>query len=148
MLTPFPPSQCTRAREAASARLDDELSEHEAAALEAHLDGCAECRAYADEIAQLAHHLRFAALEQVPAPVFVPSRRRPLVSVQVAAAALLVVVATGSSFAVGRLLGSHGSARPSATLGTTVSLAQRAQLPGEGRRLRPGWMIPSKVIPV
>jgi predicted anti-sigma-YlaC factor YlaD len=149
MPRPLPPDDCTRARKAASARLDDELSELEAASLEAHLGGCAECRAYAGEIAELAQRLRFAALEQVPAPMFIPSRHRLLVRGQVAAAAVLVLLATGSSFVVGQLLGSHGST-PSATLGTTVSLAHRAQIPDtrDVRRLRPGSMIPSKVTPV
>jgi anti-sigma factor RsiW len=149
MLTPVPPSDCTRARQAASARLDDELSEFETASLEAHLAGCADCEAYAREIAEVAQHLRFASLEPVPAPMFVPSRHRPVVRVQVAAAAVLVLLATGSSFAIGQLLGSHGSA-PSATVATTVTFANRKQPDffGTVRKLRPGRMPLAAVIPV
>ena len=47
MLTPVPPTDCARARESASARLDGELVELQAAQLEAHLRSCPECQAYA-----------------------------------------------------------------------------------------------------
>jgi predicted anti-sigma-YlaC factor YlaD len=150
MLTPIPPSDCARAREAASARVDGELSERERAELEAHLDGCEECRTYAAEVGELAGRLRAAALEPVAVPLYVPSRRRPLVHAQVAAAAILAVAAIGSSFAIGQMLGSRGS-HPSATVGTTVSLAKsqlRPQLVGVVRRLRPVRMPAAAVIPV
>jgi len=51
------------ARETASARLDGEVSELEAARLDAHLSGCAECRLFAAEIGSIAVGLRAAALE-------------------------------------------------------------------------------------
>ena len=63
MLTPVPRSDCTAAREAASARLDGELSELEAARLDLHLRGCAECRVYAEGIQAIAAELRAAPLE-------------------------------------------------------------------------------------
>ena len=149
MLTPVPESDCTVAREAASARLDGELSELEAARLDVHLADCSECRAYTAEIAELAGTLRFASLEPVTVPLFVPSRRRPLVRSQVAAAAVVLAAATGGSFAVGQMLGSHG-ARPAATVGTTLTVASRATPDVVGRisRLRPVRMPMAKVIPV
>ena len=57
-------SDCAQAREAASARLDCELSELEAARFELHLRDCAECRAYAHEIETITAGLRAAPLER------------------------------------------------------------------------------------
>jgi predicted anti-sigma-YlaC factor YlaD len=150
MLTPVPPNDCTGAREAASARLDGELSELGSARLDAHLADCAECRTYAAEIAELAETLRFASLEPVTVPFFVPSRRRPRVRLQVAAAALFLAAATGGSFAIGQMLGSQESPPP-ATVGTTLTLASAAtpDVLGTLRRLKPVRMpTTSKIIPV
>jgi predicted anti-sigma-YlaC factor YlaD len=112
MLTPVPPTDCMRAREGASARLDGELEELESARLDAHLLGCADCRDFLAEISGIATQLRGAALEQAP-PVFVGNPRRRVHSPRFAAAAAvlaIVLVGTGSSFAVGRMLGGHGKA--------------------------------------
>jgi predicted anti-sigma-YlaC factor YlaD len=150
MLTPLPPNDCTRAREAASTLLDAELSQLEAAHLDLHLDACADCRAYTAELAGVGALLRAAPLVQPSRPLFVAGRRRPpFVTVRVAAAAAVVVAATGASFAVGQRLGSHGSV-PSATIGSTLTLANRAQpeVVGMLRRLRPARMPLAKVIPV
>ena len=65
MLTPVPPSDCARAREFASARLDGELAELQAAQLEAHLRSCPECRAYAAGIEVITLGLRAAPLEWI-----------------------------------------------------------------------------------
>jgi predicted anti-sigma-YlaC factor YlaD len=106
----IPPSDCDRARESVSCRLDGELSELEATRLDDHLRDCAECSAYARESHALAYRLRTSALEQPEVLVFVPVRRRPLVRLQTAAAAAAVmVVAAGSSFVVGRAVGIHGA---------------------------------------
>jgi predicted anti-sigma-YlaC factor YlaD len=113
MLTPVPPSECMLARESASARLDGELSELESARLDAHLRGCAECRAYDAEIGAIAARLRAAELERPEQPLVLPRRRRlagARMQVAVAAAAVVVVAATaGSSFTIGRVLGMHSS---------------------------------------
>jgi predicted anti-sigma-YlaC factor YlaD len=111
MLTPVPPTDCMLARESASARLDNELSELESARLDAHLRGCAECLAYAEEIAAIAVRLRAAALER-PAERVVLPRRRSLsgarMQAAVAAAAVAVVAAVaGSAFTLGDVLGVH-----------------------------------------
>ena len=105
MLTPVPPTNCMLARESASARLDGELSELESARLDAHLRGCADCRAYADEIGAVAVRLRAAALEQPGQQIVLP-RRRALsgARMQAAAAAAAVLVAAAaavSSFTLG-----------------------------------------------
>ena len=119
MLTPVPPSDCTRARESASARLDGELVELQAAQLEAHLRACPECQAFADGIAASAGLLRAAALDQPSTAMFTPMpqrRRRIGVLPAVAAAAIMVAVA-GSSFAVGGMLGRE---RPTSSTPTTT----------------------------
>src|SRR5260370_12040824 len=113
MLHLIPPSDCSRAREFVSCRLDGELSELEAAGLDDHLRDCAECSAYARELHALSTELRAAPLERPNITVFVATRRRPLVRLQtVAAAAVVVAVAAGSSFAIGPALGVHGSSQP------------------------------------
>ena len=54
MLHSLTPTDCARAREAASARADGELSELESGALDAHLHGCPACRDFARSAAGLA----------------------------------------------------------------------------------------------
>jgi predicted anti-sigma-YlaC factor YlaD len=112
MLTPVPPTECSIAHEAISVRLDAGLPELDAARLDQHLLDCADCRDYAADVVAITAHLRSAPLEQPEAPVFASRPRRVrLGGVQAAAAAVaLVAVAAGSSFALGRTLGAHGSA--------------------------------------
>lgn len=57
---------CADARDAISARLDDEELPGEAAALDAHLDGCAGCRLYVDRAAHVTRLTRTRAVEPVP----------------------------------------------------------------------------------
>jgi putative zinc finger protein len=113
MLTPVPPTDCMLARESASARLDNELSELENARLDAHLRGCAECLAYAEEIGAIAVRLRAAALERPAERIVLPRRRvfsGARLQAGVAAAAVAVVAAVaGSSFTLGHFLGVRNS---------------------------------------
>lgn len=122
MLTPVPPTDCMLARESASARLDNELSELENARLDAHLRGCAECLAYAEEIGAIAVRLRAAALERPAKRVVLPRRRvfsGARLQGAVAAAAVAVVAAVaGSSFTLGHFLGVRNSP---VTTGTTAT---------------------------
>lgn len=114
MLIPVPQSDCLQAREAASARLDGELSELEAVRLNAHLRECAACSVYALELSALAESLRRADLEQPQLDLTLP-RRRTLPAMRVAAAAAAVVaVAGGSAFALGHGLGTGSG--PAATI--------------------------------
>jgi predicted anti-sigma-YlaC factor YlaD len=122
MLTPVPPSDCTRARESASARLDGELVELQAVQLEAHLRACPECQAYSEGMASSTALLRAAPLDRPSAAMFTPMpqrRRRIGVLPAVAAAAIMIAIAT-SSFAVGGMLGRQGS---TTTAPTTTSSA-------------------------
>jgi predicted anti-sigma-YlaC factor YlaD len=123
MLTPVPPSDCARARESASARLDGELAELQAAQLEAHLRSCPDCRAYAAGTAVITRELRAAPLLEPVVGVFVPQRRRRTGLAPAAAAAAIVVVAAGSSFAIGGLFGRQGSHLPPAATPRSVALA-------------------------
>jgi predicted anti-sigma-YlaC factor YlaD len=115
MLTPIPPSDCARAREFSSARLDGELAELQAAQLEAHLRSCSECRVYAGGIEAVTLELRAAPLEEPATAGFVPQRRRRAGFIPAAAAAAMVVAVAGSSFAIGGMLGRQGSRVPPAT---------------------------------
>ncbi|MBX6370414.1 MAG: zf-HC2 domain-containing protein [Rhodospirillales bacterium] len=105
MLYPVPSNECVRAREAASGRLDGEISKLEAAWLEIHLRRCPACRGFAAQIAALAAELRRAPLEQPSATAFTPrsSRRASALRLQAVAAAL-AIAAVGGSFALGRAL--------------------------------------------
>lgn len=112
MLSPVPNTDCDRAREGASARLDGELGQLDEARLEAHLAVCAECREFAAAISAAAVRMRQTPLEAAPAEVFV-AHRRPFVRTRVATAAaatLLVAAAAGSSFFLGQQLGARGTA--------------------------------------
>ena len=112
MLTPIPPTECSRARESMSAQLDLELSELDSARLSAHLRDCPACTACAIEMAAIAGRLRTAALEQPGRAIELPQRQRFRVTARAAAAA--VAVAAGASLALGHALGSSSSPRPSA----------------------------------
>ena len=112
MLSPVPNTDCDRAREGASARLDGELGQLDHARLEAHLALCAECREFDAGISAAAARIRRTPLDAAPAEVFVAHRRsfvRPRV-VTAAAATLLVAAAAGSSFFLGQQLGARGTA--------------------------------------
>jgi predicted anti-sigma-YlaC factor YlaD len=145
MLNPLSPTDCSRAREAASARLDGELNELEGAHLDAHLLGCDDCRSYLAEIGSVARALRAAALEEPRLSVFAERRRRPVIRVHVAAAAVVLVAMTGGSFALGQMIGAHGSDR-TATVGSTVALVKtpNVALPKRG----PAHLVAAQVIPV
>ncbi len=123
MLTPVPPTDCARAREAASARLDGELAELQGAHLDAHLRSCPECSAYVAAISATTRRLRAAPLLQPAGSLVLESPRRRTGFVPVAAAAAIVVAVAGSSFAVGGMLGRQGSRVPPPTATETSALA-------------------------
>lgn len=147
MLTPIPPTDCSRARESMSAQLDGELSELGSVRLSAHLRDCSGCSAYALELGGITARLRTSALEQPSRPIALPQRRRHFqVTARVAAAA--VAVAAGASLALGHALGSSPSG-PSASrapvrepIPASVVRGLRADMvvvpdvtPGRGRRM-------------
>lgn len=72
----IPAEPCVRACQQASLRIDGELSELESALLAEHLERCADCRAAADGMAEVAALLRAAQLSEPAFPIRVPPRRR------------------------------------------------------------------------
>jgi predicted anti-sigma-YlaC factor YlaD len=125
MLTPVPPTDCMRAREGASARLDGALDELESVWLEGHLGRCVACEAFAGQVAATAAVLRAAPLDPAPAGLFsVRGRRRAAVPVAAVAASIAIAVTAATSFFVGRQLGErNGGGSPVAS--TTLTSANR-----------------------
>lgn len=134
---------CDRAKAWASLRTDGELSELESALLDAHLDRCDSCRAFAQGSETVAAALRSARLQQ-PAPLVVLRPRRAertgLRVLQVAAAAVLVVSA-GVVAAFSGPSGSAAAAKP-------VSMVASVESPDRLRQLRrPGLVDRGTTIP-
>ena len=67
---------CDRARAWAALLPDRELSELERKLVDRHLAGCADCRAFAFDVAAVAELIRKEELVPLPHPVSVPSWRR------------------------------------------------------------------------
>jgi len=105
---------CERAAQWISLRLDAELSEVEAGALDRHLERCDACRSHSRELAVLTGLVRSAPLESpsvlISAPA--PRRRRPRVTRRVALAGSLAAVASAVA-ATFTITGSSGG--PSST---------------------------------
>ena len=107
---------CESAREQLSRQLDHELSELDHARLDAHLEQCAACRAFAAEIGAVTRTLREAPLEQVHFRVSIPRRRFVSVrALQAGAAAAMVALVAGVS-AISSLTSCEASG-PSVKLG-------------------------------
>jgi putative zinc finger protein len=116
MLNLVPRDDCIQAREAASARLDGELAELDAARLDAHLDACADCRAMALGLQGAAVLIREAPLESPSRqPLVLPHRSRPR-SLHVRTAAAAAVLAA-VSFSVGQAV----HQRPAAPVETVTA---------------------------
>lgn len=124
-----PGQLCARARFWGSLRVDGELSELEGALLDAHLSGCADCRAVVAGFATATESLRAAPLAQ-PDPVAVSPRRSPrrfLATVAVAVVVLAGVVAGG-------LVRSQTASDTSAP--RAVAVVASVDTPDQLRRLR------------
>lgn len=96
---------CERARAWSSLRVDGELSDLEAALLEAHLRRCEHCRAFARDAELVASTLRITAYEPAPATLEVPSKGQARRRLQLTAA-VAVAMCAGLGAA---LLGPHGA---------------------------------------
>src|SRR4051812_35439443 len=100
------PQMCERAREWASLRLDDELSELERALLDAHTRNCDACAEYVADIGALTVAIRSAELEQLPRPVVLPLRRSFAWAARAlqagAATAAVLAITAGLSLQIGR----------------------------------------------
>jgi anti-sigma factor RsiW len=96
MSTVRPSVICDRIRSQISLDLDDELSQLERAMVSAHLERCAECSRYRDEISAFTGALRAAPLERMESPIALRRPRRGIAArVQAGAAAAVAVVAVG-----------------------------------------------------
>jgi len=109
-----PTMSCDPFREALSALIDGEAPNLDAPAIDAHLQTCARCTAWADELGTLHRRVRVREAEVVPdltdgilalAPVVpsAPGRRRP-VHISTARWALIVVALTQLALAAPALL--------------------------------------------
>jgi predicted anti-sigma-YlaC factor YlaD len=134
MLTPIPASDCVQAREAASARLDNELSEIGAARLDGHLQTCSDCSSYARELELLTAELRAAALVRPGNFVVLPPRRRHVPMRLTAAAAAVVALLTVSSLALGRALNGRGSPAQTVTGQTDTGSTQQNGIQAGGNQ--------------
>lgn len=87
---------CTRVREQVSLELDGELSQLEQRMLATHLERCARCAAYADDVRDFTSRIRNAPPAVSGHPVAV-RRRQPLTTVrlQVGVAAAFALAALG-----------------------------------------------------
>ena len=99
---------CERARAWAALQSDGELSTFEQRLLDAHLERCAECSAFALRVEAATDALRAAPLEALARPVSVASLhrrrsyapRRALYSAAAAAAAAMMALVIGSAVSV------------------------------------------------
>ena len=90
------PLVCSRIREQVSLQLDDELSQLEERMLVAHLAGCAECRAFSDDLTAVTEKLRYAPFEKLERPIVIRAPRRiSAMRLQTGIAAALAVAALG-----------------------------------------------------
>jgi hypothetical protein len=94
--------RCERARQWASLRIDDELSELEDALLEKHLEGCASCSAFAARLAATAEAVRAVPLERPE--ISYPRFERPVIRLPVGRRVAIVAVAAAA--ALGAFVGS------------------------------------------
>ena len=130
MTTLFPSNDCDQAREAASARLDGELSELESVRLETHLQSCESCRAVVLALAGATTLIRETPSEAPGRPFVLPSRpsRRRSLSLQTAVAASALLAA--ASFSLGRALHPRsGGGEPTTTSTAAASDHLLALLP-------------------
>lgn len=95
------PNACDRAREWSSLALDGELSGFEQALLDAHLDRCADCRAFVTDVGDATGLLRASVPERPSAPISIPGRLRPQTHVR----NVLALAAAASVFVTAGLVG-------------------------------------------
>ena len=126
------PHACDTAREQLSWQLDHELPELDRVRLDAHLEGCASCRAFGAEIGVLTTTLRQTPLEEVRFRVSIPRRRFVSVrALQAGAAAAAVALVAGLS-ALGSLTAREASG-PSVQLGLHATDRGDELVPGKVR---------------
>src|SRR4051812_39020637 len=107
----IPADECARASEWVSLRLDGQLSEFEELLLEAHLERCPDCRAYAANVDGLTRALRATPLEQ-PSTTFETPRRTRARTVGLRAVSAAAAVAVVGLSGIVSLQLSASRARP------------------------------------
>jgi anti-sigma factor RsiW len=133
---------CPRARFWASLRLDGELSELEAALLDAHLARCADCAAYAAGSEAAIGALRATPLE-VAKPVALPVHRPGRNVVALVAAAALVAVAA----ILGALGDGSRATQGSPVAARSVAVVATVETPDQLRRLRRTTLLNARPMP-
>jgi anti-sigma factor RsiW len=96
MSVAYPQTVCSRVREQVSLELDGELSQLEQRMLATHLERCARCAVYAEDVRDFTDRVRNAPRAVMQRPVVV-RRRSPLTTVrlQVGVAAAFALAALG-----------------------------------------------------
>jgi hypothetical protein len=135
---------CARARFWVSLRVDDEVSELEAALLDAHLARCADCREFALSTAASSAAIRAASYVGHP-PFQLDLPRAPHRFVAGAGIAALVVAAAIAGGLV-RGTGSSGPTTPPSA-GPAVAVVSSVDTPDELRRLRRTTLLSQRRIP-
>ncbi len=118
---------CDRVRAQVSLQLDDELSQLERRMLAAHLERCADCRLYMEDVNAFTTALREAPLESLERPLVLRRARRPSIArlqIGVAAGLAVAVLGAASQFAapetqnpsLSRFEGAQDLSPPSAVL--------------------------------
>ena len=121
---------CARARFWASLRVDGELSELEGALLDAHLERCADCRAFGTDSSTLTALLRQAPREEMSVPIVLPRPGRLSAArlLQAGAAAAAVALVAGASAIHGVGQRSSSPPTPSFRISPTASLGHNDEL--------------------
>lgn len=132
------PEACYRTRQHVSLRLDAHISELELAVMEHHIERCASCRAFAEDLETVTETLRSSELVEPPIRFEVP-RRPARFGVSragaVAAAAAVVAVGLAGVFGLGPDSGT-GRGLESGTL-QQPSLTEHLSLVREGATPQP-----------
>ncbi len=97
-------TNCERAREWSSLRLDGELPQLQRAMLRKHLAACSGCTAFDRDLAAATMELRTAPLELLQRPIAIPRRRRSALRI---APALATAAAVVFVFGLGPLVQPH-----------------------------------------
>jgi anti-sigma factor RsiW len=135
---------CARSREWSSLRADGELSELEAALLDAHLGRCAECRAFAASLDGVVTALRGATRER-PAPIAIraPRDRGRVFPAMIAVALVALAAVVGSIVGV-----AVRTSSPASTIQRgAVAVVASVDTPDQLRRLRRTVLLDARKIP-
>jgi predicted anti-sigma-YlaC factor YlaD len=131
MTTRFPTSDCVQAREAASARLDGEITEFDAAFLETHLETCDACRALVVGFMDTTWLIRETPMEEPECSLTLPRRSSRPRSLQLRTAVAASAILAAGSFSLVQAFHQHSAASHTAvTVIPATSEHLLALLPG------------------